>query len=435
MVTPGTALYRAAATLAARALAAGLPVASIHAKRSLACGEVAFGRSDVDLTLVIEEPSDLGEECALLERLAARYAAVKRVVPVLGECHVATVAELARWYASPFYAEAYYRDRGWLRLHGRAFERPRPSIAVGEGRDSLLWWYFWAWERLPRFHRAGNVRTARNLLLDMIDAYLLYVGASDRPRARAEVARAWHARRGGRCAPGVLEAAPGVDRWALLRSIYAESLVVGELLGLEVARSLEGTLPEGEVATRVPFGFAERRYLLVEVDRADRLEAALARQERDPAVVVTSERALRLYLHHRSPFEFATAAALPRPADEALDAAVARAAHRLIPRWAGFSIGRREGRGASVGARYAQCRLWAEERRVAASVAELRTLYARRFGGWPYEPPVTRAHFFARHYPEICATIDAIAPPPAPRPEEPDAPPASASRPPDRRPA
>ena len=223
-----TEIYLLIARIVARQLGRLDPVLGVYTKRSVACGEVTFGKSDIDLTLLIEPLPDVHTEARFLRDLTARYAVLKRFFPCLGECEVGTRAELESWYRSQSYGWYWYRDRGWLNLYGEQFERPRVSLTEGEGRDSLLWWFFWAWERLPGFYRAGNVRTCCNLFLDMVNVYLLYLGTFHAPKRRAEVFEHWLAtvppsRERDEIRRGFQKGFRGNYR-ALTRWIYVESL-------------------------------------------------------------------------------------------------------------------------------------------------------------------------------------------------------------------
>jgi predicted nucleotidyltransferase len=117
-----TSIYRAIACVAARQLGRLDPVLSVYTRRSVACGEVVFGRSDIDLHILIEPLPNVSAEARFLRDFAARYAALQRVFLCLGDCEVSTEAELASWYRSRPYT--WYRDRGWQRLYGKEFQRP-----------------------------------------------------------------------------------------------------------------------------------------------------------------------------------------------------------------------------------------------------------------------------------------------------------------------
>ncbi len=408
-----TAIYVAAARIAARYLGRIVPVRSIYGRRSVACGEVVFGSSDIDLHVIIDPLPDLNAEAAFLNQFTDRYAALKRCIPCLGDCDVSTRAELDSWYASRPYT--WYRDRAWLRLLGEEYDRP--ISGNGARQESLLWWFFWAWERLPDFYRAGNVRTCCNLLVDMLNAYGVFVGMFDAPMRRAEVLERWHCAAPSRERQKIWSAFRngfrGVHR-ALRRSIYAESLKLCEALAAAGAPCLEGDVHECELLCQVPFGFANRRYLLVNPAHAEQVDRALDAMQRDATAFVTTTAALQLYLYHRNPWEYFglrhcnASLELCAPPAAALRRAVTLSLNKERPRTVGLSVRRRPARSAAVGRQYAQCRLYVNGGTVATSAEDLRRQYAARYCGWPYTGTSSPAVYFRWDYRIACETIEEI---------------------------
>jgi predicted nucleotidyltransferase len=416
-VTVATTLYRAIATFAAARLARMPAVEGVYTRRSLACGEVTLGRSDIDLTILITPAAGLGDEAEALRRLARRFAVLRRVITALGTCEIGTRAELDEWYRSPWFPASSFRDRGWLRLVGAPFTPPAPPLGEAE-REQLLRWLFWAWETLPRFHREGNTRTCVNLLLDMVNVHDVYVGALERPATRADLLARWRPR-APRLPAAALAAAlrgrAGREGRSLRRAVYRESLALCEALFAAVPLRLEGRIEARELRTLTPFGFAPRRYLLVDPSHETEVEEALAVMERDPSAHLTTKRALRLYWWHRNPWEYFTRGAeavrrtLAPPPRPALLAAVRYHLHRIVPRRLGLSIGRRVDGSAAIGPRYAQGRLWLEHGIVAGDADELARRYREAYGAWPYAAPADRDTYFLERYPLLCGEIESIA--------------------------
>lgn len=418
MWAPGveTKVYQYIARIAAKQLGKFDSVLGVYAKRSVASGEVVLGKSDIDLTILLAPCVDVHAEARGLKDLAARYALLKRLWPCLGDCEVGTRTELENWYRSPSYSWYWYRDRGWLRLHGEEFLRPRPSFNETEGRDSLLWWFFWAWERLPGFYRAGDVRTCCNLLLDMANAYYLYLGEFHTSKRRAEVLAQWlkdisPSRERDELRGGFQAGFRGNYR-ALQRWLYIESLKLGEALSLHATRTLAGKISDVELPCQVPFSFSPRRYVLVDPLNRERVEAALETLRKKPEVFVTTEGALKLYLYHRNPWEYYSLTtcgqrfALSPPPDEVLRKTVRFSLHKIVPRRAGFSIGRRADRSTTIGLRYAQCQLYIEHGIIATNAPELVQQHQRHYGTWLHPESVSREVYFLRDYPRICRVIE-----------------------------
>lgn len=411
-----THLYRFAAKIAAVQLGKLDPVLSVYTRRSVACGEVVFGKSDIDIHIIIEPLSGVAGEARFLKGLAARYASLKRVLPCLGDCDVSTRVELERYYQA--LPHTWYRDRGWLRLYGEEWHRPRVALTNGEPRDSLLWWFFWAWERLPGFFRAGNVRTCCNLFLDMVNAYGFYVGVFHTPKRRAAVLQYWRTL----CPPspesealarGFLTGFRGRYR-PLLRWLYGESLKLGEALARHVTRTVEGEGRGGELRGQVPFSFAPRTYLLVDPFCEEQVKGALAAMRSDAHVFVTTVKALKLYLYYRNPWGYYPLQThnqnfpLAPPPKAALQQAVRFSLHKEVPRRAGFSIGRRVDNSLSIGRQYAQCRLYVEHGEIATGAEELLRQYTLHYGEWPYKGSSSWDDYFLHDYPVVCETIEEL---------------------------
>jgi predicted nucleotidyltransferase len=416
MPSLGTALYRFIAWIAARQLGTLDPVLSVYTRRSVACDEVAFGRSDIDLHILIKPLPDLQVEAEVLKHLSIFYARLKRVFPCLGDCNVSTRAELECLYRNRPYT--WYRDRGWLRLYGEEFDRPHGTLTTIAERDSLLWWFFWAWERLPGFFRAGDVRTCCNLFLDMVNVYGLYVGAFHMPKRRAEVLRYWQtlcptARESQTIARGFATGFRGGYR-PLLPWLYSEGLKLGDALSLHMSQTLEGGGCGTTVRSQVPFSFAPRTYLLVDPLREEQVTPALAAMRHDSQVFVTTEPILKLSFLYRNPWEYYAIRAhhqgfpIAPPPDEALRRVLRLSLHKELPRSAGFSIGRKADRSRTIGPQYAQYRLYAEHGQVVTSAEQLRQQYQLHYGAWPYKGVATRDVYFLHDYPVACRAIDDV---------------------------
>ncbi|HKA54449.1 MAG TPA: hypothetical protein VKJ47_12390, partial [Candidatus Binatia bacterium] len=368
-----TRLYRLIAKLAARQLGRLPAVRSVYARRSVACGEVNFARSDIDFYILVQPAADVLSEAAKLRDLAARFAGLKRLLPCLGQGDVSTPAELQRWYQARPYTR--YRDRGWLWLYGPRHDCPGVALTDGDARDSLLWWFFQVWEHLPGFYRAGDLRNCCNQFLDMVNAYGLYVGALQAPQRRAEVLQYWLATNARTRESAELRRAfhagfRGGYQW-LKQWLYGESLKLCDALYPHVARKLEGEGCDTELHARVPFSFSPRTYLLVNPLRPGDVTQALAVMERKTEVVVTTEKTLKLYLYHRNPWEYFSLRAdggvfsLSPPSRDALQRVINCTLYREVPRRVVFASGRKADGGTPVGRRYAQSRLYVEHGKIA----------------------------------------------------------------------
>lgn len=409
-----TRLYRFIAKIAASLVGTLDPVLGVYTRRSVTCDEVVFGKSDIDLHILIKPFPEVRSEALFLRDLTATFRRVKRLLPCVGHCEVSTTAELSYWYESRPYT--WYRDRGWLKLYGAEFERPRVPLSDGKRRDSLLWWFFQVWESLPEFYRAGDVRNCCHQFLDMLNAYGLYVGAFDTPKRRADVLRYWQtfnppAREYEELWRAFHKGFRGNYR-ALNQWIYRESLKLCDALAPQVIKKLEGEGGSVELQSQVPFGFSRRTYLLVNPLQPEEVRQALFAMQRRPEVCVTTAQTLTLYLYHRNPWEYYTMQGQNRPfsfsspSSEALQRAVGFCLHREVPRRAMFTLGRKADRSSAIGYQYAQCRLYSDRGTVAADAADLVRQYERCYGTWPYKGSASRDDYFLHDYPVICKTIE-----------------------------
>ena len=274
---PAVATYRGAARLAARALARDPLVEAVWLRRGVAAGEVDFGRSDIDLGILIGDAASSDREAAGLLRLARRVRALRVAVPVLGESLVHSRADLQRWLVTdPFRASVDRRS-----VRGLAGAPPAiPETAI-EPRYAARRLAFWLESYLPRALRRGDVRGLRQRALDAWTAEAVISGEVDEP---------WTTRRAAAAAlPHPLPAdAPG-----LLASYFASAARVREAL-------LGPTRPPRETlifAARLPPTFSLRTFVVLPSPTTP--PPAPAR--RADAFVCTAD-ALALYVHHVNPF-------------------------------------------------------------------------------------------------------------------------------------
>jgi predicted nucleotidyltransferase len=176
-VTTGLRLYRGAARAAAAALIRHPLVDAVYVRRGVAAGEVAFARSDIDLSAIVRRPEPPGYDARGLLSLSRLYASLRVAVPALGECSVHDPVDLRRWHAFDRY-RASIDARAARLLAGEAVE-----IAGGPVRreDALFRFAFWQQQYLPTAIRRRDARNVRKLALEMANAYAVAVGALDEP--------------------------------------------------------------------------------------------------------------------------------------------------------------------------------------------------------------------------------------------------------------
>jgi predicted nucleotidyltransferase len=171
------ASYLAIARAIAHLLIRDPLVESVYARRGLAFGEVLFGRSDIDLTLVVRRLEPPALEAEATWRLARTVGRLRRVLPLLGQCELATREELASWADLESYRGSI-EARSLLMLAGpelRLEQRPvRP-------RDALLRALFWLETYLPMAASRHNTRNLRKIALEIWAATLAARGEIPQP--------------------------------------------------------------------------------------------------------------------------------------------------------------------------------------------------------------------------------------------------------------
>ena len=381
---PGTgaqALANEVYLLAARGVAQVLGrhpiVRSVYLRRGAAAGEVRFGRSDIDLTIILHDGCASSEGARQLYALNRAVRRLRTVFPWLGECEVYVADELAVWAEVESYRMTLEANTAVI-LSGDAVTYPQQPISR---RQAAYRTVFWFEKYLPIALRAHH---GANLTKFAIEAWMtasLAVGRADRVRlTRAETLAAWYADPVPWAPPGPHD--PVDIFWRAMAAMTAE--VHAALLSpVEQPKRLVVhplVLPPSGLHKTLLVGTAEQ------------LSAELGRMPVD-AMVFTPE-ALALYLEFMNPALHAwlPASLLPAgiaaPSIEAWREALIRWSCPVLARNPGFGT-RGISRGPSI-LRYADRASRTLEGRRPAKV-ELEDL--------AMEPPPSLRTYFLRDYP------------------------------------
>jgi len=135
-----TVFYRQAAMVSARMLASSPIVESVMLHRSAATGEVCFGRSDIDLLMVVSR--EAAENEGQMDSLYRRVRRLQAINPALN--HIEThepgaIEDLARM--DTFWASLERRAVRWL--WGRAVEIPFAPVEPDHALARFLLWAEW----------------------------------------------------------------------------------------------------------------------------------------------------------------------------------------------------------------------------------------------------------------------------------------------------
>jgi predicted nucleotidyltransferase len=165
-------VYRRIAAGAGRWLGGLDGVETVFVRRSVASGEATFPRSDIDITVVVHDPTP-----HVVAAVADRVVALRRVLPVLGEAILHDAEDLVRWTHLDTYRGSIDR-RAALPVHGPAPAIPRVSVSV---RDALWRLAFWLDTFLPRALARGNRVNLRKFALEAVGAHAVAVGELGEP--------------------------------------------------------------------------------------------------------------------------------------------------------------------------------------------------------------------------------------------------------------
>lgn len=192
---PGTGLqalanesYAVAARLLAQIIAHHPVVRSITLRRSAAAGEVRFGRSDIDLGIVLHHDCATPEgarELSLLNRTVRR---LRLGFPWLGQCEVHAVDELADWAELESFRVTCDLGSAVL-LCGPPVEYPCHAITTAQAAYRTAFWFE---NYLPRAFRLGRCTDLWKFSVEMWNTVGLALGRWSKPYlSRGETLTAW----------------------------------------------------------------------------------------------------------------------------------------------------------------------------------------------------------------------------------------------------
>jgi hypothetical protein len=280
-MTLSTRVYLQMARASAAVLGTHELVESVWVRRSVAAGEVAFGRSDIDLAVAMRSVPESSRE---LMSLMNRYRAVRTAFPLLGECLVYDSLDLRTWWSTDTYRASIDR-RASVLLRGE--ETPIPVLPV-EREHAAHRCAFWLEQYLPSASRAGNVRNMRKFAVEMWNAYATAIGIIAEPAIRrSEAEQLWRSQRDA--APGELGSLTVC--FGILKELHDALLPPCELL---LSRPMV-------VSTRWPPGFQQRTMVLI-----PSAESELPAEARRPDALIFTPEALRVYLEFVNPFAACT---------------------------------------------------------------------------------------------------------------------------------
>jgi predicted nucleotidyltransferase len=163
-----TAFYRQAARVSARTLFSSPIVESVMLHRSAATGEVDFGRSDIDMLIVVDEEG--AEEGAAIASLCRELNRARLFNPALNHVDVyephgiASQARMDTFWAS-------VERRSSMLLRGKAVEIPFAPVHPDHALQKFLLWVEWF------FAVSVQQRNRRNLWKTSLECWNSYASA------------------------------------------------------------------------------------------------------------------------------------------------------------------------------------------------------------------------------------------------------------------
>jgi hypothetical protein len=266
-------------------------VESVYLRRSVAAGEVAFGRSDIDLAIVVRRPESDSRDGPELYALWRRLRLLRIANPALGETEVHDPPGLEQWIRADTYRGSLDR-RFAVFVYGKPAEMPVLPVLREHAVRRLA---FWPHEYLTTALRRQNRRNLKKLALEMWNAHATAAGLIPEPFAtRWETEVFW--RQAGEGA--------AIDRLASDPArAFAFALQAGERLHGELLPPLPKISRPVIFRAAVPPAIVERTLVVL-----PRSASAPPPEAFHPSSLVLTPELLDLYLHYVNPFLYWVAA-------------------------------------------------------------------------------------------------------------------------------
>ena len=284
-MSPAHAVYRLAASLGARLLGLSPVVESVYVHRSVSTGEVSFGRSDIDLLVIVRTPRGESADGAELAALYRWLRLVRLGNPALNHIEIHDRIRMERWIRVDTYRGSQDR-RSAIRLYGKPIEWKRMTVRP---EDAVRRFSFWAERFFSTAVCERNRRNLRKITLEMWCASATAVGRIEEPcLTRPEMAARW----------------AESDQAPLLASMTGDPFRAPSVV-FRLARQLHDSLLPPLRALHEPLTIPllvpprYRRRTLVVLPDAD---SPLPREAFQPGSFLCTPEVFHLCLHYQNPF-------------------------------------------------------------------------------------------------------------------------------------
>jgi hypothetical protein len=169
--------YRLAAKAVAQALIRHRIVESVYANRGVGRGEVSFGRSDIDLTIILRTPDPARGEGPELHSLYRLVQALRCINPAVAHIMVHDRRGIGRWMRTDTYLGSQER-RSMHLLAGTPISPPRVDV---RREDAIRWVAFWCDRFFPLAVQQRSRRNLRKLAIEVWKSWAIAQGLVSEP--------------------------------------------------------------------------------------------------------------------------------------------------------------------------------------------------------------------------------------------------------------
>jgi hypothetical protein len=159
----GVRIYRLAAKIMGMALCRHEIVESVYVNRGVGRGEVDFGRSDIDLSIITHAPDPESGDAPKLFSLYRRVCALRRINPALTHLMVYDRRGLDRWMRTDSYLGSQER-RSMILLAGKP--APMPTVPVRR-EDAVRYVPFWCDRLFPMAIKQNDRRNLGKVTIEI----------------------------------------------------------------------------------------------------------------------------------------------------------------------------------------------------------------------------------------------------------------------------
>jgi hypothetical protein len=170
-------VYRLAGKAIGMALCRHEIVEGVYANRGVGRGEVAFGRSDLDLSMITRTLDPISGNGPELHSLYRRVCALRRINPALTHIMVYDSRGIDRWMRTDTFLGSQER-RSMFLLAGKPVSTPDVPV---RREDAIRWVAFWCDRFFPLAVQQRNRRNLRKMAIEVWKSWAVAQGLAAEP--------------------------------------------------------------------------------------------------------------------------------------------------------------------------------------------------------------------------------------------------------------